>query len=87
MKNNSNYKYSFVKRNISVNIRKKRKEQKLTQEVLAEKADISYDFLRRIESSQGKCGFSVITLYKLALALNVSVDELMGRKINELVKK
>ena len=78
-KENKNEKYSFVKENISINIRKYRKSRKLTQEQLAEKADISYDFMRRIESSYGKCGFSVITLYKLATALNVTIDELVGQ--------
>lgn len=79
-KKNKDSKYSFVKENISINIRKYRKTRKLTQEELAEKADISYDFMRRIESSYGKCGFSVITLYKLAEALDVSIDELVGKK-------
>ena len=68
---------------ISINIRKYRKEKNLTQEKLAESANISYDFMRRIESSDGKCGFSVFTLYKLALALNVSVDELMDLSTKE----
>lgn len=80
LKNNKNDKYNFVKENISVNIRKYRKTRKMTQEELAEKADISYDFMRRIESSYGKCGFSVITLYKLAEALDVGIDDLVGSK-------
>ena len=37
--------------------------------------------MRRIESTEGKCGFSVFTLYKIALALNVKVDELMESKL------
>lgn len=76
-----------LKGKISYNIRKFRKEKKYTQEELAEYADISYDFMRRIESSDGTCGFSVFTLYKLALALNVSVDELMGIKSKESIKQ
>ena len=80
LKKNKEEKYDFVKENISINIRKFRKKRKLTQEELAEKADISYDFMRRIESSYGKCGFSVITLYKLSNALDVSIDELVGQK-------
>lgn len=67
-----------LKKDISVNIKKYRKERHYTQEELAEKADISYDFMRKIETTKGECGFSVITLYRLALALNVSVDELMN---------
>lgn len=65
-----------LKKDISINIRKFRKEKHFTQEELAEYADISYDFLRRIETTDGTCGFSVYTLYKLALALDVSLDDL-----------
>ncbi len=81
-----NKKESTVLRNkISYNIRKYRKMRNYTQEELAEFADISYDFMRRIERSNGTCGFSVLTLYKIALALNVSTDELMELKIKEKV--
>lgn len=77
----------MLKSKISYNIRKYRKIRKYTQEELAEFADISYDFMRRIESSDGKCGFSVFTLYKLALALDVSVDELMENRIEDLISE
>lgn len=65
-----------LKKDIAVNIRKYRKERHYTQEELAEYADISHDFLRRIETTDGTCGFSVYTLYKIALALDVSIDDL-----------
>lgn len=68
---------AILKSKISYNIRKYRKLRNYTQEELSEFADISHDFMRRIESSGGKCGLSIFTLYKIALALNVSVDELM----------
>lgn len=74
-----------LKTKISYNIKKYRKMRKYTQEELAEYADISYDFMRRIESTKGKCGFSVFTIYKLALALNVSIDELMELDIKESI--
>ena len=66
-----------LKQDISINIRKFRKERHYTQEELAEYADISHDFLRRIETTDGTCGFSVYTLYKLALALDVTLDDLV----------
>ena len=66
-----------LKKDISINIRKFRKQRHYTQEELAEYADISHDFLRRIETTDGTCGFSVYTLYKLALALDVSLDDLV----------
>lgn len=81
IKKDSRKEYEILKSNISYNIRKYRKMRKYTQEELSEFADISYDFMRRIESSEGKCGFSVFTLYKIALALNVKVDELMESKL------
>lgn len=68
--------YKRLRNNISFNIRKYRKEKHLTQEELAEHANISYDFMRRIENTKGGCGFSVFTLYKIALALGVTMDEL-----------
>ena len=69
-----------LKEQISFNIRKYRKRKNITQEKLADCADISYDFMRRIESSSGKCGFSIYTLYKISLALDVSIDELLSEK-------
>lgn len=66
-----------LKKDISINIRKFRKERHYTQEELAEYADISHDFLRRIETTDGTCGFSIYTLYKLSLALGVSLDDLI----------
>lgn len=65
-----------IKRIISSNIRKFRKERGLTQEQLALYTELSYDFIRRIETSGGKSGFSVETLYKIATVLEVSMDEL-----------
>lgn len=65
-----------IKRIISSNIRKFRKMRGLTQEQLALYTELSYDFIRRIETSGGKSGFSVETLYKIATVLEVSMDEL-----------
>lgn len=65
-----------IKRITSTNIRKFRKERGLTQEQLALYTELSYDFIRRIETSGGKSGFSVETLYKIATVLEVSMDEL-----------
>lgn len=65
-----------IKGIISANIRKYRKERGYTQEQLALYTELSYDFIRRIETSGGKSGFSVETLYKIATVLEVSMDEL-----------
>lgn len=66
-----------LKSTIASNIRKYRKLRGLTQEELALYAELSYDFVRRIESSSGKSGFSVYTIYKLATVLEVSLDDLI----------
>lgn len=65
-----------IKGIISANIRKYRKLRGFTQEQLALYTELSYDFIRRIETSGGKSGFSVETLYKIATVLEVSMDEL-----------
>ena len=86
-KDNDTKAYAALRDRISFNVKKYRKEQHLTQEELSEKANISYDFMRRIESEKGKYGFSVYTLYKLAIALNVSMDELVGLNIKKDIEK
>ena len=66
-----------IKEVIVKNIRRIRKLKGFTQEELAYKADISYDFMRRIESGHGNVGFSIQTFYKLSVALEVSLDDLI----------
>ena len=53
-------------------------KQKLTQESLAEKIDVSTAFIGNLESNKIQQGLSVYTLYKLSKVLNVSVDDLMA---------
>ncbi len=72
--------YNFnpnIKGVIARNIRKYRRAKGFTQEQLALYTELSYDFIRRIETGNGKFGFSVDTLYKVATVLEVSVDDLM----------
>ena len=61
------------------NIKKERINQKMTQEQLAEKADISSVFLSQIENAHNTP--SLDTVWKLANVLSVSIDELLGRTI------
>ena len=64
---------------LAQNIKKFRKKLKLSQEELAKKADITYSTLIKIES--GANGNPTIkTLIKIAGALEVSIDEMVGRK-------
>ena len=44
---------------------------------LSERAGISYEYLRRIEAPNMKCGMSINTLIKLAYALELPVVALV----------
>jgi len=61
---------------LSDNIKKYRAKLKLTQEALARKADISYNTIIKLES-KGITDPRMETLKKLAVALNISMDELV----------
>jgi len=61
---------------IAFNIKKYRKEAGLTQAELAEKVNVSHEFIRRIESEKGRKTFSVDTIYKISIALNIDVGKL-----------
>ncbi|MCG2713624.1 MAG: helix-turn-helix domain-containing protein [Candidatus Omnitrophica bacterium] len=60
------------------NLIKLRKKNRLTQEGLARKANISYHTLIKIESG-GIENPKIETLIKLSDALEVTIDELIGR--------
>ena len=62
---------------LAENIRKYRKKLKLTQEGLARKVDISYSTIIKLETGVISDP-RMETLKKLAHALNVSIDELVG---------
>jgi len=62
---------------LAANIKKYRKKTGLTQEALARKADISYNTIIKIES-KGITDPRMGTLKKLATALGISLDELVG---------
>ncbi len=64
------------KKIISKNVKKYRKLRGYTQEQLALYTDRSFEFIRRIESDKGKRGFSVDTLYRIAVVLDVTMNEL-----------
>jgi len=64
---------------LSSNIKKLRKQKKLSQDKLARLADIPYNTLVKIESGKSS-NPTFETLSKLADALDVGLDELAGRK-------
>lgn len=64
---------------IRKNIKKYRKERKMTSAELAELVDLSHDFIRQIESEKTAYNFSVETFYKISVALGVKLDDLIQK--------
>ncbi len=64
---------------IRKNIRKYRKERNVTSAELAEMVGLSHEFIRQIQSDKAAYNFSVETLYKISVALNVSLDDLIKK--------
>ena len=62
---------------IRKNIKKYRKERKMTSAELAEIVDLSHDFIRQSESEKTAYNFSVETFYKISVALGVKLDDLI----------
>lgn len=63
---------------LSENIKKYRNKLNLTQEALAIKAKISYNTIIKLES-RGITDPRMETLKKLSGALNITMDELVGK--------
>lgn len=68
--------YDTIRRNI----KRYRKEKKLTSAQLAEMVDLSHDFIRQIQSGNSKYNFSVETFYKISVALGVGMDKLAEKQ-------
>ena len=67
--------YDTIRRNI----KKYRKEKKLTAAQLSELVDLSHDFIRQIESEKARYNFSVETFYRISVALDVRLDKLIEK--------
>jgi transcriptional regulator with XRE-family HTH domain len=65
--------------NLGSRIRRERQKHTLTQEKLAEKIDVSHAYIGQIE--RGERSMSLETLVKLAVQLDVTVDELLSDAI------
>ena len=65
---------SEIKAILGARIRKLRKERKLSQEALAEKADLHYTFIGEVE--RGEKNISLVSLEKLTKALEVTFIDL-----------
>lgn len=72
---------------IARNIKKYRKQAGITQAILAEKVGVSHEFIRRIESKKGIKTFSIDTIWKISLVLNIDPGKLFEIDIDEVVSK
>ena len=64
-----------------MNIKYYRKLNKMSQEDLAEKTDLSISYIKQIESNKEFKNVSLTVILKLSKALNISVDKLFVIKI------
>lgn len=67
---------------VSYNVRKYRKIKDVTQEQLALDIGVSPEFIRKFESTRGSEGLSLLSLYKISIVLDVSIDKFF-EKIEE----
>lgn len=67
--------YNTIRRNI----KKYRRQKRITSAELDELVDLSHDFIRQIESEKTAYNFSVETFYKISVALDVTLDMLIQK--------
>lgn len=65
--------------NIRNNVKKYRKQKGLTSSELATAIGITDEYMRKLESEKSKSGFSFETLYKISIALGVTIDMLIQK--------
>jgi len=72
---------------IAKNIKKYRTIAGISQAELAERVGVSHEFIRRNESKKGRKSFSVDTLWKISVALNVNPGLLFDIDLDEVVNQ
>lgn len=72
---------------IAKNIKKYRMKAGITQAVLAEKVGVSHEFIRRIESKKGIKTFSVDTIWKISIILNIDPGKLFEIDMDQLMEQ
>lgn len=60
---------------IAYNVIKYRKINGITQEQLAVDIGVSPEFIRKFESTRRSEGLSLLSLYKISIVLNTSIDK------------
>ena len=69
--NSSDYYYNIIRKNI----KKYRKDKHLTQQQLADKTDLSVDYISEIESPTKNKSFSIAVLGRIADVLEIDIKE------------
>ena len=69
---NDSYYYDIIRRNI----KKYRKMKFLTQQELADRCDLTRDYICDIESLRKNKGFSIATLGRISNALDIDIRQL-----------
>ena len=72
---------------IARNIKKHRNQVGITQAELAERVGVSHEFIRRNESRKGKKSFSVDTVWKISIALDIDPGKLFEIDMDELINQ
>lgn len=72
---------------IARNIKKYRNIAGITQAELAEAIGVSHEFIRRNESKKGKKSFSVDTLWKISVALDINPGLLFEIDMDEVISQ
>ena len=60
---------------IAYNVIKYRKIKGITQEQLALDIGVSHEFFRKFESTKGSEGLSLMSLYRISVVLDVSIEK------------
>lgn len=60
---------------VAYNVKKYRKINEITQEQLAIDIGVSPEFIRKFESTRGSEGLSLLSLYKISIVLNTSIEK------------
>ena len=64
---------------IAYNVIKYRKISGITQEQLAVDIGVSPEFIRKFESTKGREGLSLLSLYKISIVLGISIDKFFDK--------
>jgi len=70
---------------IAYNVKKYRKLEGITQEQLAIDIGVTPEFIRKFESTKGSEGLSLMSLYKISIVLNVSMDKFFENIVDKTV--